>query len=158
MLQILQKAKFLFQSAAIRNPHVSDFYPRFEFPKTHPNVKIQTCLLGATGNKLLQRCKKWTYYCYHLFVALLWKMDQFNVLETLLFLFSVTFYTLIVNHALSSYPCKKNIKFILRQKTITSQKSATFQKFRIFSNKRRASNKSRPRPLISAASLLLRSK
>ena len=124
MLPVLQKAKLSFQPAVIRNPHGSDYIPRFGNSKRlHPNVKMSMCLHDVAGNKLLQRCKKWTYYYYHFCVALLWEMallyvsqnthllskslHQVNVLETELFLSTVILYTLIVNHNLSEYLCNE---------------------------------------------------
>ena len=53
-------------------------------------------------------------------------LHQVNVLETVLFLFTVTLYTLIVNHNVSEYLCNK-FYLVLRQKAITWQKSDTFQ-------------------------------
>ena len=131
MLPVLQKAKLSFQPAVIRNPHGSDYIPRFGNSKRlHPNVKMSVCLHDVAGNKLLQRCKKWTYYYYHFCVALLWEMallyvsqnthllseslHQVTYLRLRYFCSLLTLYILIVNHNLSEhlfnefYPSSEN--------------------------------------------------
>ena len=65
--------------------------------------------------------------CRSKYALLSKSLHQVNVFEAVLFLFTATLYTLIVNHNLDEYLCKKIMSFILRQKTIAWQKSATFR-------------------------------
>ena len=58
MLQSLQKAKFSFQSAIIRNSYVSDYNLRFGNSKKPTQALKYKRLIDVWDNKLLQRRKK----------------------------------------------------------------------------------------------------